>query len=114
MMQVYLSILLNWLLASFPHILAHLAGLIVSLVLLRRTRSRSAILALAAFGGLLLVDVGNLLLSLLGFLLFDLGTRDSMRVIQPVVSGTCCILDFVALVLLVVAFWQALSRKRTA
>jgi hypothetical protein len=72
-----------------PHVvavLAYLAGLIVAIILLVRTKARAATLALVGFALLMLITLG-----------------------QIVLSCCCSVLDLAAIVCLIVAIWQAVT-----
>jgi hypothetical protein len=106
-----LSFLLGWFIAALPRILVHIAGIVVAIVLLRRTRSRANILALIAFILLFLTDLGDGLFQILYPLV--LAPRAGFRLMETtsILSTLCCTsLDAVAIVLLIIAFAQALGR----
>ena len=89
-----------------PHavaMLAHLAGLAIAIFLLVRTKSKAAILAAVGFGLLALVDLGQIVQSVL-----PLGGQLS-RWLPWVLSCCCSMFDLAAIVCLIVALWQAVS-----
>jgi len=87
-------------------LLAHLAGLVVAIILLVRVKGTPAILALVGFALLALFDVAQIILGL-------------PFVTASITSGTaawmwflnccCSIFDVAAVVCLIVAIWQAVS-----
>lgn len=103
--------ILGWIIPALPAILVHVAGILVAALLLRRSRSRSALLALIAFIGLFLTDLGSGLFQILTplVLLPQMGPR-SYETISIFSSLCCTTLDAVALVLLIIAFAQAIGR----
>jgi hypothetical protein len=91
-----------------PHVvavLAYLAGLIVAIILLVRTKARAATLALVGFALLMLITLGQIVLSLPQL------TREFVRVqwLVWVLSCCCSVLDLAAIVCLIVAIWQAVT-----
>lgn len=71
-------------------------------------------MALIAFVGLLLVDIGDGLRSFLSLFVLELGGLSRLLILQSIADGTCRVLDAVALVFLIVAFWQAMVGNRPA
>jgi hypothetical protein len=91
-----------------PHVvaaLAYLAGLIVAIILLVRTKARAATLALVGFALLMLITLAQIVLSLPQL------TREFVRVqwLVWVLSCCCSVLDLAAIVCLIVAIWQAVT-----
>lgn len=94
-------------------ILTHLAGLVVSIILLAKKKGTPAILATAAFGLLFLLDIGHILrASFLDRALFD-AIRSASGIGWASGGLTCCcgIFDLAAIVCLIIAIWQALSSR---
>jgi len=92
--------------------LAHLAGLVVAILLLTRKKGTPAVLALIAFALLLLLDVGSVArATFLDARLFrQLGPR-TIPLVQGGLGCCCGGIDLIAVVLLVVALWQGLSSR---
>ncbi len=93
-------------------ILAHLVGLVVAIILLARKKGLPAVLATVAFALLFLLDIGRIInVAFLRRVLLQ--AVQSPRAI-PWVSGSldcCCgIFDLAAVILLIVALWQALVK----
>jgi len=91
-------------------LLAHLAGLIVAIILLVKVKGTPAILATVAFGLLLIQDVGTIMR--LTFLDQYIIRQMSFRTISWAMGGLgcCCnIFNLAAFVCLIIALWQALS-----
>ena len=112
MMDGTLVDIAGWLISALPVILVHVAGIVVAIVLLRRARTRSATLALIAFSVLFLTDLGSGLFQIFTHLV--LIPRAGPRVFETasIVSSLCCtIVDAIAMVLLIIAFAQALARS---
>jgi hypothetical protein len=91
-----------------PHVvaaLAYLAGLIVAIILLVRTKARAATLALVGFALLMLITLGQIVLSIPQL------TREFVRVqwLVWVLSCCCSVLDLAAIGCLIVAIWQAVT-----
>jgi len=91
-----------------PHVvavLAYLAGLVVAIILLIRTKARAATLALVGFALLMLITLGQIVLSLPQL------TREFVRVqwLVWVLSCCCSVLHLAAIVCLIVAIWQAVT-----
>ena len=98
----------NWyvlLITHFVVLLAHLTGLMVSTVLLIRTKVRAAILAAVGFGLLTLLTLSQIALNVPAV------AREIYRVgwLSWVINCCCGIADVVAIVCLIVAIWQAVS-----
>lgn len=98
------------LLPAIPILLAHLAGVVVAIVLVVRRKERPipAILAAVGFGLLLALDVANFAREpLIGFI----GHRTAAGVRLTVTSVGCCCsaVDVAATVCLIIAMAQALS-----
>ncbi len=96
-------------LPSLPILLAHLAGVVVAIVLLVRRRSAAAILALIGFGLLFIMDLADFGRGpLVGLLTGRMGINQFWAVSATI--GCCCsIFDVAAVVCLIVAIWQAVS-----
>jgi len=95
-------------------ILVHLGGLIVAIILLVRRRSTPAILALVAFGLLLVTSFASLFR---GALINQFASQMRYGQIGWLVAGIgccCSILDVIAFICLIVAIWQAVSGVRPA
>ncbi len=91
-----------------PHVaalLAYLAGLIVAIILLIRTKARAATLALVGFALLTLIALGQIVLALPQL------TREFVQVqwLAWVLSCCCSVLDLAAIGCLIVAIWQAVT-----
>ena len=90
--------------------IAHLAGLVVAIILLLKVKGTPAILATVAFGLLFIQDIGSIMRS--AFL-------DRLIIRQMVAGrtlwalnslGCCCgALNLIATVCLIIAVWQAVS-----
>ena len=94
-----------------PHVaalLAYLAGLIVAIILLIRTKARAATLALVGFALLVLIALGQIVL-VVPQLVPELG-----QVQWAVWALSCCcsLLDLAAIACLIVAIWQAVTGAR--
>ncbi len=91
--------------------LAHLAGLVVAILLWVRRKGTAPMLATAAFALLFLLDIGGALRSgaIEQPLLRAFGTPRSLPWVLGGLNCCCSFLDVVAIVLLIVALWQALS-----
>ncbi len=96
-------------LPMLPILLAHLAGVVVAVILLVRHRGTPSILALVGFAVLLLLDLLNFAREpLIRFLSSRVGMRQFVLVNTSV--GCCCsIFNIIAVVCLIVAIWQAVS-----
>jgi hypothetical protein len=86
-------------------LLAYLVGLVVAIILLVRAKGTAAILAVIGFGLLVLIGIGQIVLSLPPV------SRELYRAVWSVWVLNCCcsILDLGAIVCLIVAIWQAVS-----
>ncbi|MBS3784271.1 MAG: hypothetical protein KGY78_07495 [Anaerolineae bacterium] len=98
-------------LPAIPVLLAHLAGVVVAVILLLRQERKwiPAMLALMGFGLLLVLDVGNFVRGPLARFL----SRRTVAGVPSAVAGVgccCSIVDAAAMVCLIVAIWQAFSR----
>jgi len=90
--------------------IAHLAGLVVAIILLFRVKGTPAILATVAFGLLFIQDIGAIM---------RVAFLDKLIIRQMIAGNTpwamnslgcCCgLLDLVAIICLIVALWQAVS-----
>lgn len=110
-MNSLLYMFFHWFISALPRILVHVAGIVVAIVLLRKARSRPTILALIAFISLFLTDLGDVASRIL--LTQVLAPRAGDRLVQTTstLSSLCCTsLDAIAIVLLIIAFAQALGR----
>ena len=92
--------------------LAHLAGLIVAIVLLRKAKGTPAILAAVAFGLLFLQDLGAIVRRI--FLDRVLGNLTNIQGVWEINNCCCGILQLAAAICLVIALWQALAGTGTA
>ncbi|OQY21835.1 MAG: hypothetical protein DRJ03_19185 [Chloroflexi bacterium] len=92
-----------------PILLAHLAGVVVAVILLTRHRGTPAILALVGFAVLFLLDLASFAREpLIRFLSSQVGMRQFVLVNTSV--GCCCsIFNIIAVVCLIIALWQAVS-----
>lgn len=96
-------------LPALPVLLAHLAGVVVAIILLVRRRSTPAILALIGFGVLILTDLASLGRSpLIGWLARQGGIRQFWTA-STGVDCCCSIFDVAAIVCLIAAILQAVS-----
>lgn len=98
-----------------PIILAYLAGAIVALVLALRYRSLPAALAMIGFAIFTAMALFNMLFRapLIEFLVLMGPFRDPIAAHAGL--GCCCsILDVVAVMLLVIALWQAVTGRGQA
>lgn len=94
-------------LPALPILLAHLAGIVVAVILLVRHGGTPAILALIGFGVLFVADLAGFAG---GPLVGLLASQTRQFLIANVGVGCCCsVLDVVAIVCLIVAIWQAVS-----
>jgi len=95
--------------SALPILLVHLAGVVVTVILLVRRRSTPAILAVIGFGVLFMLDLANFGRGpLIGLLARQSGMRQFW--IANTGIGCCCsIFDVAAVVCLIVALWQAVS-----
>jgi len=96
-------------LPALPLILVHLAGVVVAIVLLVRRSGTPAILSLAGFGVLFVMDLVSFARNpLMRFLIAQAGLRQILLV-DTGVNCCCSLLNMIALACLVVAIWQAVS-----
>jgi hypothetical protein len=95
--------------SAIPLLLAHLAGIVVAIVLLARHRSTPAILALIGFGVLFILDLANFGRGPLIGWLARRGGVTSFWTANAGVGCCCSIFDVAALACLIVAIWQAVS-----
>lgn len=101
-MEWYITIL-----PVLPILLVHLAGVVVAIVLLVRHRGTPAILALAGFGVLFIVDLVSFgKAPLIRFLARQTGMR---QLVNTSVGCCCSVFDMLAIVCLIVALWQTVS-----
>jgi hypothetical protein len=91
--------------------IAHLAGLVVAIILLNRAKSTPATLGAVSFGVLFLQDIGRILRRL--FLDNVMRNLTGIRGIWEVNNCCCGIFQVAAIVCLVVAVWQAISGDGT-
>jgi hypothetical protein len=97
-----------WYALLIPHVaalLAHLAGLVIAVVLLVRARSRAAVLAVVGFTLLVLIAIAQIVLGL---------PAVSWELVQAewliwVLNCCCSIIDVIAIACLISAIWQAVS-----
>ena len=91
--------------------IAHLAGLVVAIILLLKVKGTPAILATVAFGLSFIQDIGAIM---------RVAFLDRLIIRQVVIGGSvpwamgglgCCCgaLDLIAIICLIVALWQAVS-----
>lgn len=100
-------------LPMLPIILAYLSGAVVALVLALRYRSLPAVLALIGFAIFTAMALFNMLFRapMIEFLVRRGPFRDPIAAHAGL--GCCCsVLDVMAVVLLVVALWQAVKGSR--
>jgi len=94
-------------LPMLPLLLAHLAGVVVAIVLLVRRGGAPAILALVGFGILFLANLASLGR---GPLIGALAEQTRRFVLVSSGVNCCCsVVDVAAIVCLIVALWQAVS-----
>ena len=86
--------------------LAYLAGLLVSIILLVRSKARAAILSAVAFGLMLLM---HLFASPIANLVFDVLDSDLAHTSLWGFDCCCSALQLAAIVCLIIAIWQAVS-----
>ncbi len=91
-----------------PHVaalLAYLVGLVIAIILLVRAKGTAAILAVVGFALLILISIGQIVLSLPPVI------RELYRAMWAVWVLNCCcsLLDVAAVACLIVAIWQAVS-----
>jgi hypothetical protein len=93
-----------WALAA----LAHLAGVVVAIILLVRKKGTAAVLALIAFVLLLLLDVGRILQLAASVRMVRLFTQAPRALPWAQAGlGCCCgVLDLAAIICLVIALWK--------
>jgi hypothetical protein len=87
-------------------LLAYLAGLVVAVILLIRTRRTAAILATVSFAVLVLISIGQIALTLPAM------SRQLVRAgawLAWLLNCCCGLFDMAAIVCLIVALWQAVS-----
>ncbi|MFW6082739.1 MAG: hypothetical protein ACOC8C_01655 [Chloroflexota bacterium] len=98
-------------LPSVPVLLAHLVGVVIAVILLvkRRGGSTPAVLALAGFGLLLLLDGAGFLR---GPLIASIAQRTAagIRLAAAGVGCCCSVVDVTAMICLMAAVWKALSQ----
>jgi len=87
-------------------LLAHLAGLVVAIILLVRSRTTPAVLSVVGFALLALFDLVQFVLGLPP--VFEAITWSSTAWLW-VINCCCSIFDVAAIVCLIVAIWQAIS-----
>lgn len=95
-------------------ILAHLAGLVVSVILLVRKKGTPAILATVAFALLFLRDIGSLLQGVVAAPLaraFGGAPTETATWVYSGLGCCCGIFDVAAIVCLIIALWQAISGR---
>ncbi len=89
-------------------ILAHLAGLIVAIILLVKHKGTAAILATVAFALLFIQDIGAIVrLAFLNDLLFRQMAPRALRWVTGGLNCCCSLLDLAGIICLIVALWQA-------
>ena len=102
----------SWFLAVLPVLLillAHLAGLVVSIILLVRHKGTAAVLALIGFAVRLILDLASFGRPSLTRLLAQRGGVRGFLAASTGVGCCCSVIDVVAIVCIIVALWQALS-----
>jgi uncharacterized membrane protein len=89
---------------------AYLAGLVVAVILLIRTRRTAAILATVSFALLMLISIGRIVLALpaVSVQFFRTGPW-----LAWLLNCCCGLFDMAAIVCLIVAIWQAVSGAMT-
>ena len=101
--------LLN-LLPIIPIILAHLAGIVVAVILLTRKKSQTAILALVGFGVLFVVDFARIgRAPLISAILQRSGQVRTFMTLNTSLGCCCSVLDVIAVACLIVALWKAVA-----
>jgi hypothetical protein len=91
-------------------ILAHLAGLVVAIILLVKHKGTAAILATVAFALLFIQDIGAVArLAFLDDLIFRQAAANTVRWVVGGFNCCCGFLDLAAIVCLIIAVWQAVS-----
>lgn len=97
-------------LPAVPVLLAHLAGIVVAVVLLIRREEPiiAPVLALIGFGLLVVLDGANLVRGPLIRLLSH-RTEAGVRLIVASVSCCCSLINVAAIVCLIVAIWRSFS-----
>ena len=95
--------------------LAHLAGLVVALLLLSRKKGTAAVLATVAFALLVLLDVGRIVETTLSHRLLPQIARAAR--VGPWIAGgadcCCSLLDLGAIGCLIAALWKGLGGPET-
>jgi hypothetical protein len=101
------------LLPTVPIILAHLVGFVVAIILWTRRKSQAAVLALAGFGILSLVDFAQLARAPLvsTILRRNMGV-DAFLTVNTGLGCCCSVLDVIAIACLIVALWKAVTVDR--
>lgn len=97
------------LLPAIPLILANLAGLVVSIILVIRHRTTPATLALIGFALLALLSLANLGRSPLATLLVGHGGVRDFLLANTSIGCCCSAIDAIAITLLVVAIYRAVA-----
>ena len=97
-------------LPAVPVLLAHVAGLVVAIILVLRpkTQRTAGLLALAGFGLLVILDLAEFAQGPLIRLLSNQTAR-GIRLAHISVGCCCSAVDIAATVCLIVAMWQAMS-----
>lgn len=108
----------NWI-SAIPTVLVllvHLVLLVVAIVLLVRTKGTPAILAVAAFVLLFLVDIGRLMRVLFLERMIYTGSLSYAATGWVTTGLSCCcsLVDIIAVVCLLIAIWQAVSGSKAA
>jgi hypothetical protein len=102
------------LLPAIPVLLAHLAGMVVAIVLLLRQEGKrtAGLLALIGFALLVILDLASFAQ---GSLIRLLSHRTVAGVRLAHISAACCCgaFDVAAIVCLIVAIWQAMANTRS-
>ena len=96
-----------------PVFLAHLAGVVVAVLLLTRRGGTPAILALVGFAVSAVVDIPRIVFPLIQTRFFTMAP-DTFRTVTTgmTVTGCCCsVLDVGAVVCLIIAIWQTMQAE---
>lgn len=93
--------------------LAHLAGLVVAIILLVRHKGTAAILATIAFALLFIQDIGTIArMAFLDDLVFRQMAPRALRWATGGLNCCCGVLDLAGIICLIVAIWQAVVGTR--
>jgi hypothetical protein len=104
-----LEIVNDWI----PHILytlAYLAGLVLAIILLVKSKAKAAILAAVAFGLLLVRHVIAWWFSIpLHRFIYDVIDPDPAQWVVGAFNCCCSLIQLAAIICLIIAIWQAVS-----